>query len=68
MKKKLDIEYELKKIWIMLTKHEKMLEKPSRQYKYQLERHKQNKCMICGKKEIFKAWRCKKCYIKRQLT
>ena len=66
----LDIKYELEKIWIVLNRHTEELElkRSSKQYEYQLKKHKENKCMICGKKDVFKAWRCKDCYIKRQLT
>ena len=66
----MDIKYELDKIWIVINRHTKELEdlQISRQYKYQLKKHSENKCMICGKGKVFKSWRCKKCYVRRQLT
>lgn len=37
----------------------------TRQYRWQLKKKLQGKCIICGKRKTFKDWRCKKHYLKK---
>jgi len=41
--------------------------KMKRQQKWQYKKKKEGKCIVCGKRKIFKSWRCTKCQPKKYI-